>query len=271
MKKIGLIIWLVMLSLSAFGQQFLWSTVKDSTAKYVPLEKVTSEVLEFYDLYKFYFDASGFSKDGFFEFIEEFGGNFSELKDFKKRIYEIEELSVFAFRANLGRGSVVLVASIDKKDINMIVFSNAYEADFNTTYRSDREKFASWYGTLLNYPTANTGSTWETRETYRSGIGISSGDGMGVGSNEGTGRGIGYGSGNRAYINIPDVNINENGVIYIEVHVTEKGDVINARILSTAKYPTNITNAKTQQECLARALSAKYVSGKEEMRVIVFK
>jgi outer membrane biosynthesis protein TonB len=108
-----------------------------------------------------------------------------------------------------------------------------------------------------------------------SGTGSGTGAGMGVGSGEGagagSGKGIGYGSGNRAYVNIPDVNINENGVIYVEVHVTAQGNVINARILSTPKYPTNITNAKTQQDCLARALSAKYITGKEELRIIVFK
>jgi hypothetical protein len=107
------------------------------------------------------------------------------------------------------------------------------------------------------------------------GTGTGTGAGMGVGSGEGagagSGKGIGYGSGNRGYVNIPDVNINENGVIYVEVHVTAQGNVINARILSTPKYPTNITNAKIQQDCLARALSAKYVTGKEELRIIVFK
>ena len=35
--------------------------------------------------------------------------------------------------------------------------------------------------------------------------------------------GSGYGSGNRAYVNIPNVNISENGVVYVEVHVTEQG------------------------------------------------
>jgi len=107
------------------------------------------------------------------------------------------------------------------------------------------------------------------------GTGTGTGAGMGLGSGEGagegSGRGIGYGSGNRNYVNIPDVNINENGVVYVEVHVTAKGNVINARIISTTKYPTTITNAKIQQECLARALSAKYVAGKEELRIIVFK
>ena len=107
------------------------------------------------------------------------------------------------------------------------------------------------------------------------GTGTGTGAGMGLGSGEGagagSGKGIGYGSGNRAYVNIPDVNISENGVVYVEVHVTAQGNVINARILSTQKYPTNITNAKILEDCLTRALNAKYVTGREELRIIVFK
>jgi hypothetical protein len=60
-------------------------------------------------------------------------------------------------------------------------------------------------------------------------------------------------------------------VVYVEVHVTTEGNVSNARIISTAKYPTNITNAQILQECLNRALQAKYVAGKEELRIIIFK
>ena len=137
-----------------------------------------------------------------------------------------------------------------------------------------------------NENTVATEAKQETGATYKgggkgggtgggTGTGTGTGAGMGLGSGEGagggSGKGIGYGSGNRGYVNIPDVNINEDGVVYVEVHVTEQGNVINARILSTPKYPTNITNAKIQQECLARALSAKYVTGKEELRIIVFK
>jgi hypothetical protein len=104
-----------------------------------------------------------------------------------------------------------------------------------------------------------------------SGTGLGTGTGSGEGSGAGSGKGIGYGSGNRGYVNIPDVNINESGVVYVEVHVTAQGSVIGARILSSSKYPTTITNAKIQQECIARALNAKYVTGKEELRIIVFK
>ncbi|MCL2167790.1 MAG: hypothetical protein FWH59_01545 [Lentimicrobiaceae bacterium] len=107
------------------------------------------------------------------------------------------------------------------------------------------------------------------------GTGNGTGAGMGLGSGEGagagSGKGIGYGTGNRGYVNIPDVNINENGVVYVEVHVTAQGNVIDARILNTQKYPTNITNAQIQKDCINRALSAKYVTGKEELRIIVFK
>jgi len=274
MKKIGIIISLIVLTSSAFGQQFLWSTVNDSISKYVPLDNVTNEVLKFYDQYGYYFDFAGFSKDGFFEILESFKINSDDWKDIKNRIYDIKDLTVFAFRGNLGRGSIIFVMCISKDDVNMLLFSNTYESDAIRTSESKREKFANWFRTLNNNligleQKPNYGN-------YSSGRGgsIGTGSGMGLGSSEGaegSGKGISYGSGNRGYVNIPDVNINEAGVVYVEIHVTTQGNVINARILNTEKYRTTITNPKIQQECLARALSAKYIAGKEELRVIVFK
>jgi len=129
MKKIGIIIGFVILSSSVFGQQFLWSTVNDSTSKYVPLENVTSEVLNFYDQYEYYFDASGFSKDGFMEFVNNFGSKSIDWKNFKKKIDKIDKLTVFALRSNFGRGSVVFVMCISKENVNMLVFTNSYEPD----------------------------------------------------------------------------------------------------------------------------------------------
>ena len=105
MKKIGFIIWFVVLTSSAFGQQFLWSTVKDTTSKYVPLDNVTKEVLNFYDQYKFYYDFSGFSKD---RFIKNIDYGFDDWK----WLYDIKDLTVFALRSNAGRGSVGLVMCI---------------------------------------------------------------------------------------------------------------------------------------------------------------
>jgi len=143
MKKIVIFIFLSFLVVSAFGQQILWSTMKSNDERYVPINNVTKEVLNFYDQYKFYYDFSGFSKD---RFIEYFDYGFEDWE----WLYEIEDLTVFALRSNLGRGSVVLVMCISKDNINMIIFSNTIEEDFIMTYQSDREKFANWFKTLLN-------------------------------------------------------------------------------------------------------------------------
>jgi hypothetical protein len=131
------------LAISAFGQQFLWSTVQGNDTRYVPLNNVTREVLNFYDQYRFYYDYSGFSKD---RFIESFDYGFEDWE----WLYDIEELTVFALRSNSGRGSVVLVMCISKNNVNTIIFSNTVEGDFVMTYSSDKEKFANWFKTLLN-------------------------------------------------------------------------------------------------------------------------
>ena len=143
MKKIGFFVLFLILTVSAFGQQFLWSTVKNDDVKYVPLNNVTREVLTFYDQYRFYYDYSGFSKD---RFIESFDYGFEDWE----WLYDIEELTVFALRSNSGRGSIVLVMCISKNNINTIIFSNTVDGDFVMTHSSDREKFANWFKTLLN-------------------------------------------------------------------------------------------------------------------------
>jgi len=137
--------------------------------------------------------------------------------------------------------------------------------------------------TIVNEPKPGPGATYKPGKVPGSGGGSGGGTGPGTGTGKGPGMGTGegggvgsgkgpeYGSGNRAYVNIPDVNISEIGVVYVEVHINTQGKVINARILNTQEHPTTITNAKVQQACIERALSAKYVAGKEELRIIMFK
>ncbi|MCL1969654.1 MAG: hypothetical protein FWF65_08935, partial [Bacteroidetes bacterium] len=222
MKKIGFIISFIVLVSSVFGQQFLWSTVKDSTSKYLPLDNVTSEVLNFYDQYKYYYDLAGFSKDGFFEFVKKSEKNSIDWKQLKKKIENIEDLTVFAFRGNLGRGSVVFIMCISKDDVNMLLFSNTCEADAIITSNYNREKFANWFRTLNNNlvgladnklidlaPKPDPGAAYHSGKGGGAGGGTGAGMGLGLGegAGEGSGKGIGYGSGNRAYVNIPDVSI----------------------------------------------------------------
>jgi hypothetical protein len=144
MKRIGFVGLFSIITIAAFGQQFLWSTVQDNDTQYVPLNNVIREVLNFYDQYEFYYDFSGFSKD---RFIESFDYGFEDWE----WLYDIENLTIFALRSNSGRGSVVLVMCISKNNVNTIIFSNTLEQDFIITHSgSKREQFANWFRTLLN-------------------------------------------------------------------------------------------------------------------------
>jgi hypothetical protein len=145
MKKIGFLGFFLVLSISAFGQQFLWSTVRDAAPKYVPLNNVTREVLSFCDQYDRYYDFTGFSKE---RFIESFDYGFGEWE----WLNDIDDLTVFALRSNSGRGSVVLVMCISKNNINTIIFTNHMETELGINYSLtyDKNKFLNWFRTLLN-------------------------------------------------------------------------------------------------------------------------
>ena len=143
MKKFGFLIIFLIMAFSAYGQQFLWSTMRDREGRHVSLNNVTREVLEFYDHYRFHIDYSGFSKD---RFIEMFDYGFEDWE----WLYEIEELTVFALRSNDGQGSVVLVMCISKNNVNTVIFTNSFERGAIMSYSSDREKFSRWFRTILN-------------------------------------------------------------------------------------------------------------------------
>jgi hypothetical protein len=154
MKKNVLVFCFLIFTSSVFGQQFLWSTVNDTAFRHVPLDSVSNDVLVFYDHYQFYHDGAGFTKAGFVKFFEGSQSyktlNNSQWKALKKTIYEISDISVFAFRVNSGQGSVILVMCVSKDNVNFISFSNNYENDSVVTYSTKRENFASWFKTLLN-------------------------------------------------------------------------------------------------------------------------
>ncbi len=97
------------------------------------------------------------------------------------------------------------------------------------------------------------------------------GKGSGVGTGRDGGGGIGYGEGNRGYTYMPDLTVSETGQVFVEVHIDTDGNVLDARIIDNSKYPTTIANRRIQAECVAKAKTAKYKKGKEELRIIVFK
>ncbi|MBO4381539.1 MAG: energy transducer TonB [Bacteroidales bacterium] len=104
-----------------------------------------------------------------------------------------------------------------------------------------------------------------------SGSGGGFGSGLGPGEGGGHGGGIGYGTGSRGMINNISTTVNEEGQVCVEVHVTEEGSVISARVINTSKFRTTINNSAIQAQCIAQAKQARYKPGKEELRVIIFK
>jgi hypothetical protein len=102
------------------------------------------------------------------------------------------------------------------------------------------------------------------------GNGPTSGNGFTSGRG-GTGtQGIGDGTGTRGFAKIPDITIKEEGTVSVRVHVLADGTVLDAQIINSAKYPTSISSSVIQKECLRRAKEAKYRTGVEEFRYIIF-
>jgi hypothetical protein len=157
--KIPVFAILLVLTGFAFGQQALWSTVEtvenNDTAKnikYIPYDSVTKEVLEFYDLYNFYFDFTGFNKEKLKEIYFKYSRDKKDLKKDLNWINDIERV-VFALRTPIEGGSAIIVVCIDKDNFHMIVFSNVYDSGANITngdIEKERKRFEKWFKTLLN-------------------------------------------------------------------------------------------------------------------------
>ncbi len=145
MKKLGLIIFLSLLTTYVSGQQFLWTTTKNDSSgvKYVPLSNVTKEVLVFCEQYKYYFDLTGFSKERFIEKINYGFGDWNWL-------YGINDLTVSALKSNTGRGSLIMVMCISKDNVDLLIFSNDILLHDNPQNTYNKEKFAKWFKTILD-------------------------------------------------------------------------------------------------------------------------
>lgn len=107
-----------------------------------------------------------------------------------------------------------------------------------------------------------------------SGSDSGTGSGLGPGNDGGSGGHLGYGI-NRVNTYLPDVTISEQGQVSVEVHVDADGNVIDARVISKVingkNYSTTITDSRILAECVAKAKTAKYKKGKEELCIIVFR
>src|SRR5690554_2028619 len=116
-----------MLPCYVFGQQVLWSTtepveLKDSSVNLVAINNVAEKVMEYYDFYNYYYDLTGFSKDGFKAFLEQNAETANSIQ--WEPAMTFDEPAALAFKANDGRGSVVIVMLLQNDNIDLILFSS---------------------------------------------------------------------------------------------------------------------------------------------------
>ena len=150
MKKIQILFCFLFFNSIVFGQQILWTTIENTSSKYVAKENLTNEVLNFYNHYSFYNDGSGYTKSNFLNAIEKYGDKSDKWNSFKQSILKIENLTVFAIRSNTGYGSIVLVICVTKENVNFVSFSNNSERGSQLASGIDEKEFSNWFQTLLN-------------------------------------------------------------------------------------------------------------------------
>jgi hypothetical protein len=152
----------LLISLSSFGQQFLWTTNKkglfpNSEIKVISKDDVLKKLLEYHETYSYYYDLTGYTKNGYFREIEN-SSWFSENDnknwgEFKKSISEINELTISSFKNNTGEGSSITVLVINKDNFEVISFSNkmykGFISTWNGKFSDDNNRFIKFYKSLV--------------------------------------------------------------------------------------------------------------------------
>ena len=157
MKKI-ILLALIFISFSSYGQQFLWTTntnglFPNSNIKVISKEQVLDKILEYYEAYRCYFDLSGYTKAEFFNTQgESFLAN-TDWEMFKKSVFEIRELTITSIKSNSGNGSSILILISKKDNFEAIRFSNEVGrgAELTSQGRSEdyKKRFIKFYQSLL--------------------------------------------------------------------------------------------------------------------------
>ena len=166
MKKILLTIiifsFLGLLGSKVLGQQFLWTTNKkglypNSEIKVISKDDVQKKLLDYFELYDYYYDLTGFTKNGFYREIENSSWfNQNDNKDwgkFKNSISEINELTITSIKNNTLEGSEITILVINKDNFEVITFSNKIYKGFISTSNgiiSDyKNRFIKFYKSLV--------------------------------------------------------------------------------------------------------------------------
>jgi hypothetical protein len=149
LSTFSILLILTLIQSDLFGQQKLWTSIKefDTTFNYVPINKVEEKIMEYYELYDYYFDLTGMNKE---EFKDKVGNKWW---DKAKSEIELEKNVFLCAKGNTGNGSIIVVFIWSKQKLDIIGFSNQNQDGCRPTYngiiKEDKERFKRWYRTLV--------------------------------------------------------------------------------------------------------------------------
>jgi hypothetical protein len=168
-------------SSSAMGQQFLWTTlnkgeITKSDIEVISKDQVQKNLLNYYEVYNYYYDLSGFTKNEFLRTFETSSWftyiNKSKWTDLKS---SINEGVITCMKFNDGKGSSILVLIFDKDKMDAIIFSdNIYYDGYKHTYHAEidsyKNRFIKFFESLIGSTKDVTTKASES-EPYRASIG----------------------------------------------------------------------------------------------------
>ena len=119
--------------------------------KVISKDEVKNKLLDYYENYRYYYDYTGFTKEGFFDKFKEYivGNDNSKWEEFKKSFSQTNELTISSIKGNLGNGSVIMILIVSKNNFDMIVFSNQVDNGLIHTSKYEIDKFIKFYKSLI--------------------------------------------------------------------------------------------------------------------------
>ncbi|PPL02677.1 hypothetical protein [Parapedobacter indicus] len=241
---------LFMLPCYAFGQQFLWSTMEpvelaETNVNLITIDDVNEKVMDYYDFYDYYYDLTGFSRDGFKAFLEKNTETANSIQWDPAMTFN--KPTAFAFKANDGRGSLVIVMLIQKENIDLILFSSNLEQGAKSATSAERHKFTKWFSSFWDYGIADSGNQGSDQtDQLASNYEVGSGDGD-----------VGLSVLNRGWAVPPDIEDNgqQAGVVMVEVRVARDGRITFARV---SLRGTTLTDKALWDRCERAVRAARF-------------
>ena len=119
--------------------------------KVISKDEVKNKLLDYYENYRYYYDYTGFTKEGFFDKFKEYivGNDNRKWEEFKKSFSQTNELTISSIKGNLGNGSVIMILIVSKNNFDMIVFSNEMDTGRISTFQFEIDKFIKFFNSLI--------------------------------------------------------------------------------------------------------------------------